>query len=268
MREQPDALRDQSSALLVDITMCVGCRDCMKACMERQGFDGDPFDKEVLSATNYTQIEEHGEWFVRSMCLHCVTPSCASVCPVAALVKTDAGPVTYDASRCIGCRYCMQACPFGVPRYEWDKAVPAVAKCDGCYDRVTAGKPTACAEACPFGATVSGKRGELLAEAHKRLQEYPEDYYPHVYGENEIGGTSVLFLSPVPFEELGFQIGLGDVPLPELTWEALERVPGIVTVGGAVLMAIWWITRRRVEVARAEGAMRLEAVDESDHIAG
>jgi formate dehydrogenase iron-sulfur subunit len=259
-------MSDEPNALLVDISMCIGCRACMEACMERQGFTGDPFEKEVLSATNYTQIEEHGEWFVRSMCMHCLTPSCASVCPVAALQKTDAGPVVYDATRCIGCRYCMQACPFNVPRYEWDKAVPAVAKCDGCYDRIERGEINACAEACEFDATISGPRSEMLAEAHRRLREYPDEYYPHVYGENEVGGTSVLFISPVSFEELGFKLGLGEQPLPDLTMEALDRVPGIVTVGGAFLMAVWWITRRRAEVALAEGPTRLEEVrDEPDN---
>jgi len=255
----------EPNALLVDISMCVGCRDCMAACMERQGFTGDVFETEVLSATNYTQIEEIGDYFVRSMCMHCVEPSCASVCPVAALQKTDLGPVVYDAKRCIGCRYCMQACPFNVPRYEWDKTVPAVAKCDGCYDRVQRGEPNACAEACKFGATISGPRSEMLAEAHQRLRDYPDEYYQHVYGEHEIGGLSVLFISPVSFEELGFELGLGDQPLPDLTMQALERIPGIVTVGGAMLMAIWWITQRRDEVARAEAHPGLEEVaDEHD----
>jgi len=259
-------MSDEPNALLVDISMCVGCRACMEACMNRQGFTGDPFEQEVLSATNYTQIEEHGEWFVRRMCMHCVTPSCASVCPVAALQKTEAGPVIYDASRCIGCRYCMQACPFNVPRYEWDKPVPKVAKCDGCYDRIARGEINACAEACKFGATISGPRSEMLAEAHYRLNEYPDDYYPHIYGEYEVGGTSVLFLSPVSFEELGFKLGLGDKPLPDLTMEALERVPAIVTVGGAFLLAVWWITNRRNEVALAEGRVKLEEVsDEPDN---
>lgn len=258
-------MSDQPNALLVDISMCIGCRACMEACNERQGFTGDVFETEVLSATNYTQIEEIDDYFVRRMCMHCVEPTCASVCPVAALQKTDLGPVVYDARRCIGCRYCMQACPFNVPRYEWDKTVPAVAKCDGCYDRLQRGEIPACAEACEFGATISGPRSEMLAEAHQRLRDYPDEYYQHVYGEHEIGGTSVLFISPVSFGELGFELGLGEQPLPDLTMEALERIPGIVTVGGAMLMAIWWITQRRDEVARAEAQPGLEEVaDEHD----
>jgi len=246
------------NALLVDITLCSGCRACMEACMERQAFTGDAFKTEELSAHNYTQIEEVGDYFVRRMCMHCVTPSCASACPVAALQKTELGPVVYDSKRCIGCRYCMQACPFSVPRYEWDKAIPAVAKCDGCYDRIERGELNACAAACRYGATISGPRSEMIAEAHLRIREYPDDYYPHVYGEREIGGTSVLVLSPVAFEDLGFAVGLGETPLPDLTMQALQRIPGLVSVGGATLLAIWWITRRRDEVARHEATRRTE----------
>src|SRR4029453_9879670 len=139
--------------------------------------------------------------------------SCASVCPVGALAKTADGPVVYDAKRCLGCRYCMVACPFGVPRYEWNAAVPAVRKCDLCVERAAAGEVPACGEACPAEATGSGTRAELLAEAHRRIRE-KGGYVPQVFGETEVGGTSVLFLSPVSFAELGFPQGLGTDPLP------------------------------------------------------
>jgi len=219
--------------------------------MDLHAFEGDAFEVEKLSPKAYTVIEEHGDKYVRRMCMHCVTPSCASVCPVAALRKTEEGPVIYEASRCLGCRYCIQACPFNVPRYEWNNTVPAVAKCDMCVGRAAEGKVPACVEACPTGATIIGPRSELLAEAHRRIEESPDDYHPHVYGEFEIGGTSVMFLSPVPFSDLGFREGLGNTPLPMHTLHALERVPGIVSMGGAVLLAIWWITNRREEVARS-----------------
>jgi formate dehydrogenase iron-sulfur subunit len=161
--------------------------------------------------------------------------------------------VVYDASRCLGCRYCMVACPFSVPRYQWSRAVPAVAKCDLCASRLDRGELPACVEACPAEAVVFGPRHEMLAEAHRRIAESPEQYHPEVYGEHEAGGTSVLILSPVPFEVLGLRTDLASDPLPHLTAEALHRVPGIVSVGGAALWAIWWITRRREEVARSEG---------------
>jgi formate dehydrogenase iron-sulfur subunit len=247
-------MSNDQKALLIDITRCIGCRACMEACKEIHGFSGDPFDVEDLSATDYCAMRETDDGFIRRMCMHCRTPSCASVCPVGALEKTEEGPVTYDPDKCMGCRYCIQACPFSVPRYQWDSRVPAVAKCDMCIDRIRAGEKPACVEACMPEATVFGNRKELLAEAHRRIDENPDDYYPHVYGENEVGGTSVLFLSPVSFASLGFNMGLGEKPLEAHTLEALERVPGIVTVGGALLLAIWWITNRREKVALAEAA--------------
>jgi formate dehydrogenase iron-sulfur subunit len=239
-------------ALLIDITRCIGCRACAAACQELHKFPGDGTDPE-LSATAYTVVQEKGkDRYVRRLCMHCEDPSCVSVCPVGAFRKTALGPVRYDASRCLGCRYCMVACPFGVPRYEWSKAVPVVRKCDLCVDRLEAGQLPACAEACPVEATVAGTREDLLLEAHRRIRENPGVYYPHVYGETEVGGTSVLFLSPVPFRELGFRTDLGSEALPTLTWNALSKVPGVVTVGGGCLLAISWITHRRQQVALAE----------------
>jgi len=240
-------------ALLIDITRCIGCRACAQACKESHGFPGDGQETE-LDATTYTLLLDKGnDRYVRRLCMHCEDPSCASACPVGAFTKTALGPVTYDARRCLGCRYCMLACPFSVPRYEWSKAVPAVRKCDMCFARLEKGEPPACVAACPAQATVGGTRDELLAEAHRRIEENPAAYYPHVYGETEVGGTSVLFLSPVPFDELGFA-AVGTEPPPNLTWAALEKVPAVVTVGGAGLFAVWWITHRRAEVAAAEGA--------------
>lgn len=244
----------RSRALLVDITRCIGCRECVAACLVEHHLKGDAETVTRLSANALTALEDHGnERYVRKLCRHCLEPSCASVCPVKAFRKTAEGPVVYDASRCLGCRYCMQACPFNVPKYQWHAAVPAVVKCDMCAERLAAGKPTACAEVCPAEATIFGYRDELLAEAERRIAEHPDTYYPHVYGAEEVGGTSVLFLSPVPFEQLGFRTDLGTEALPDLTAAALGRIPAIVSVAGALLLGISWITRRREEVARAEG---------------
>ena len=247
-------LQVKPQALLVDITRCVGCRACIGACMEAHELPGDPDKVDRLSEHALTNLVEHGDdRFVRELCRHCVSPSCASVCPVEALKKTPAGPVVYEASRCMGCRYCMQACPYNIPKYEWHSANPRVVKCDLCAPRLAAGKPTACAEACPAGAIQLGTPEAMLAEARRRLAAEPAAYYQKIYGENELGGTSVLFLSPVPFEQLGFPANLSHEALPELTGAALEKIPGIVTIGGALLFGIWWITQRREEVARAEG---------------
>src|SRR5574340_191507 len=242
----------KSRALLFDVTRCVGCRACAKACKESHGFPGTGEETE-LDATTYTVVLDQGkDRYLRRMCMHCVDPSCVSACPVGALVKTELGPVTYEASKCMGCRYCMLACPFSVPRYEWTKPVPRVRKCDGCFERQMQGKITACAEACPAEATVAGTREELLAEARKRIAGSPAAYYPEIYGEKEVGGVSVFILSPVPFEQLGLSVGLGNEPLPNLTWAALSKIPKVVGVGCVGLSAIYWITHRRQEVAAAE----------------
>ncbi|MBI2955865.1 MAG: 4Fe-4S dicluster domain-containing protein [Acidobacteria bacterium] len=243
-----------AKAILFDSTKCIGCRQCEAACAEHWGlpYDDTVAQQERISERKLTTIVTRGERFSRRLCMHCADPTCVSVCPVAALRKTELGPVTYDEGRCIGCRYCMLACPFQVPAYEWSKRLPRVKKCDMCYERQTAGLPTACAEACPTGATLSGERDELIAEARRRLAESPGEYYPHIYGLEEVGGTSVLMLSAVPFEQLGLRADLLREPLPRLTWRALSLVPDVVVVGTVLLGGIWWITHRREEVAAAE----------------
>ena len=239
-------------AMLIDITMCVGCNTCQDACKRQNKLSGDAETK--LSATAYTALEEHKGVTVRRMCQHCEKPTCASVCPVGALAKQPEGPVTYDESKCIGCRYCMQACPFQVPRYEWSSTYPRVQKCRFCYDRVKNGLQPACAEACPTGATKFGSREDLLKEAAARIQAEPGKYVNRIYGQSEVGGTSILYISSVPFEQLGFKTHLSSDPLPELTMNALEKIPTVVTVGGVFLAGVYWITSRREEVRRAEGS--------------
>jgi formate dehydrogenase iron-sulfur subunit len=121
-----------------------------------------------------------------------------------------------------------------------------------CADRVGEGRPTACTEACPTGATKFGERAELLAEARHRIQQNPQQYVHHIYGETEVGGTSVLMLSSVPFETFGFRTDLVREPLPLFTYRVLSRIPDLVTLGACMLGGIWWITNRRNDVAAAE----------------
>ncbi|MDH4036407.1 MAG: 4Fe-4S dicluster domain-containing protein [Candidatus Krumholzibacteria bacterium] len=246
-------MSNNTRSMLIDITRCVGCGACTEACLQAHDLTTNVDDIKDLSAGALTFVSEKDDLYVRRMCMHCLEPTCVSVCPVGALQQTQDGPVIYEASRCLGCRYCMQACPFNVPRYEWNKVVPGVAKCDFCAPRQAQGLMPACAEACPEDATTFGTREEMLAEAHRRINENPGAYYPHVFGEEELGGTSMLILSPVPFDTLGYPKALPHEPLSSRTWASLSHVPDVITVGGAMLLAIWWITKRREEVARIEG---------------
>mgnify|MGYP001286486624 FL=1 len=169
-----------SVGLLVDTTRCVGCQACSAACKEQNHLP--PHIESETTAYTWTTVESHAGVHVRRLCFHCLTPTCASVCPVGALAKTPNGPVVYDATKCIGCRYCIMACPFGVPKYQWDTAVPVVGKCILCSKRVEAGLPTACASVCPTGATLFGERDALLSEARSRIEQSPVLYVNHVYG--------------------------------------------------------------------------------------
>jgi formate dehydrogenase iron-sulfur subunit len=245
---------ENQKGLLIDITKCIGCGACAAACKEANGLP--PEEEHELSATAYTVVKEKDDVYYRRLCMHCQEPSCKSVCPVGAFEKTPEGAVIYHANRCIGCRYCMQACPFSVPTYEWKKRAPKVRKCILCYERLKEGKPTACSEACPTGATLFGDRDDLLAEARKRIQENPGQYVDHIYGEKEAGGTSVMFLSAVPMGEFGFPTNLPDYPLPQLTWQALSKVPSVAIFGGAFLYGIWWIIDRRMELAEYKTKMK------------
>jgi formate dehydrogenase iron-sulfur subunit len=247
-----------SKALLYDATACIGCKQCEAACADKNKLR---YDDAVAAETQqsdhkYTVVLTRNEKYMRRLCMNCQDPACASVCPVGALRKTAAGPVTYEEDRCMGCRYCMIACPFGVPKYEWNKVLPKVQKCTMCPERVLNGKPTACAEACPTGATRFGERDDLIAEAQQRIRDNPGTYVNHIYGLNEVGGTSVLLLSSVPFEEFGYRSDLSKDGLPILTYRVLSRIPDFVPLGGILLGGVWWITHRREEVAAAEGKER------------
>ncbi|MBI3921742.1 MAG: 4Fe-4S dicluster domain-containing protein, partial [Armatimonadetes bacterium] len=159
-------------------------------------------------------------------------------------------------------RYCVMACPFDIPKYEWDKQLPITQKCVMCYEkRLKRGRQPACTEVCPTGAARFGDRNELIAEARKRLRRYPERYVRHIYGLHEAGGTSVLYLSGVPFDKLGFKVAVRDEAYPELTWAALSTVPHVVAFGTAFLFGVAWVINRRLEIGAAgEDHQRTESI--------
>lgn len=213
--------------LLYDATKCIGCKACVVRCKEIgdlpadvDGYGGGLYDApESLNerTRNVIQLYKEGDEtsYVKKQCMHCIDPACVSACMMGALQKRAFGAVTWENERCIGCRYCQVACPFNVPQFQWSKTSPRIVKCDLCADRLVQGKPPGCVEACPRGAVISGPRNGLLAEAHRRLEADPERYVPKVYGETELGGTQVLYLSHVPFEKLGFRFS-GDQSVPQL----------------------------------------------------
>ncbi|WP_136525645.1 4Fe-4S dicluster domain-containing protein [Geomonas ferrireducens] len=257
----------KNKAFLIDMTKCTGCRGCQVACKQwnqlgaekTEFFTGEGYQNPpLMSEYTFTRIkfrdyEKNGQnefAFYKEMCMHCNEPACASVCPVGAFKKTKEGPVTYDADRCIGCRFCMVACPFGVPKYEWSKALPLVRKCTGCYSRVKEGLKPACATTC-VSAITYGNREDMIKEANKRIAARPEKYLKKLYGSEEAGGTSVIYLTALPFDELGFK-PVTKRPLPSYTWQALRLVPGIFLTVGSSLSLLSWFNHRKERIAKEE----------------
>ena len=258
-----------SFGVLHDITRCVGCRSCEEACNKVNELPQPkvPFkDLTVLEQKRRTDAKTHTvvnkyppkpgtekPIFRKIQCNHCLEPACASACFVRAFQKTKEGAVVYDPSVCVGCRYCMVACPFEIPTYEYDKALtPRVMKCTMCAPRLEEGKLPGCVEACPTEALTFGKREDLIKIARERIRKFPDRYVDHIYGEKEMGGTSWLYLSGVPFKDLGMREDLGITPAPELTSGALGSVPIIVGLWPVLLTGIYAISQRKDKVAKEE----------------
>jgi Fe-S-cluster-containing dehydrogenase component len=265
----------QAFAVLVDTTRCLGCRACEAACAEANALPAPAGGEEVFAAARATTTDaftvvgraaapgpDGGPRYAKTQCMHCVDPACASACPVRALVKLDAGPVVYHRDRCMGCRYCMVACPFAGPRYQYDKPIPYVRKCDFCAGRQAAGQLPACVEVCPSGALTFGPRDQKLDEARRRVYAPGSGYVPHVYGEDEAGGTSWLYIGDVAPGALG----LPDVrtrSYATLADGALGAVPVVLTLGAPVLMALRTLTRRKGD---AEPAAEAAGPREGSHV--
>ncbi len=280
----PEAL-----GLLFDATLCVGCKACVAACKQANENPAefstvDPLWDTPLdtSARTYNLIkmyrhgtmetkdaETDGYAFMKTSCMHCADPSCVSACPVSAMTKDAVtGIVEYNPEACIGCRYCVAACPFGIPKYQYDSAYGKIGKCELCRHRTKDGHYSACAEVCPTGATLYGKTADLLAEAKRRLalkpggiarfprgnlsggpdqsyEAYAGTYKQHVYGDTEYGGTQVLKLSAVDFEK----VGMPYLP-PEAAAAHSETLQHTLYGGLAmpvvVLGALTWAARRNV----------------------
>lgn len=259
----PDAI-----GVLHDSVLCVGCRVCEAACAKVNDRPKPkvPFDdlsvleaKRRTSVNSYTVVnryimEDGRPVFRKNQCNHCQEPACASACFVKAFVKNPDGSVTYDPSLCVGCRYCMIACPYNIPSYDYNKVInPLVHKCTLCEPRLAQGKLPGCVEACPMGALKFGKRVDLLQIARNRIAKSPEKYVNHIYGEREMGGANWLYLSPVPHEQLGQPV-LGETSVPELTAGALGAVPIVAGLWPVFLTGAYAITKRKEKIAAEEQA--------------
>ena len=253
--------------MLTDVTRCIGCRSCEKGCNEYNDLPAPdrPFEdlsvldehrrttSEAYTIVNRYQPSNGGEpVFRKHQCNHCNEPACVSACFVKALEKTKEGPVIYHPELCVGCRYCLVSCPFYAPAYEYHEPfTPRVMKCHMCFEKFTkqGGGAPACAEACPMEAISFGKRNDLLSIAHERIRKEPDRYVGHVYGEHEVGGLSWMYLSGVPFNEVGLETDIGTSPYPKYTKGALASVPVIIMLWPVLLGGVYYMTKRRDQIA-------------------
>jgi Fe-S-cluster-containing dehydrogenase component len=256
-------LSDERMGVLVDTTVCIGCRKCEWACKVEHGLPTLPIeeyedrsvfqnmrrpDTGALTVVNEYQNPMNPEIpiNVKVNCMHCDHPACVSACIVGAFSKQENGTVVWDTDKCIGCRYCMVACPFQIPAFEFDTALhPDILKCDFCYERSKNGQIPACVEICPVEAMTYGKRYEILELAHKRIKREPDRYIDHVYGEHEAGGTSWVYLAGKDFNKLDFP-KVGNKPMPG-TSESIQHaifayfVPPAALYG--LLAGIMWLSK-------------------------
>lgn len=248
-----------SKAVLVDLTKCFGCGACTVACKlwNKKAYDEahkpTVGEKAQLCDINWTVVSKHTVndssghpvWrFAKKQCLHCNEPACASSCLVGALRKTEDGPVAYHPDLCVGCRYCMVACPFSIPKYEWGRSFPEVSKCQMCSSRIANNEAPACVSVCSNGVMKFGDREELLNEARARIASNTM-YVKHIYGEKEAGGTAWMYLSDQPFEKLGFNTTVKMESLPAYTWKILNKIPAALVIWTGILSGVYFITNRR-----------------------
>jgi formate dehydrogenase iron-sulfur subunit len=250
-----------TKGVLVDIPKCIGCGSCTVACKLWNQVDFDEKhpaigkgaalnDKNWTIVTSCEVVDNNNSpaWrFTKQQCLHCQQPACVSACFSKALQKTNEGAVVYYPHLCVGCRYCMVACPFDIPRYEWDKTFPLVTKCQMCSTRIVRGEAPACVCVCPTGAMEFGERDFLLEKAHTKIAK-DSSYRKNIYGEKEIGGTSWLYISDIAFHKLGFKTDIGNDALPMYSHNYLKYIPGIALVWGMLLTGLYYYGKRKKEL--------------------
>jgi Fe-S-cluster-containing dehydrogenase component len=251
---EKNAKQTEFVGVLYDSTRCVGCQECEIICAKEHNLPAnDANDMPVAgvlrkpnenrrSVINAYETSK-GEMYIKNQCMHCNQPACASACLTKAMYKTKEGPVIWRERKCMGCRYCMISCPYDTPKFEYYSPNPKIVKCNMCFERVKKGLIPACVENCPAEALTFGTRRELLVEARKRINDNPDLYYDGIYGEHVAGGTGFLYISPVPFKELGLNTSLQKKPYPELTKGFLYSVPSVFILWPAILLGIYKATK-------------------------
>ena len=240
--------------VLYDAARCKGCRGCEYDCADANGLPEPIPTKDIkgLRTTDdkhRTVVNEYktskGIVYAKMQCMHCNEPACASACLTQAMTKTKDGPVIWREDKCMGCRYCMVSCPFNIPKFEYHSANPKIEKCTMCFEtRVKKGELPACVENCPNEALMFGTRRELIQEARRRIFEKPDLYYNQIYGEHEAGGTCWLYISPVPFKEIGLNTSVQSASYPALTKGFLYSVPSVFVLAPALLLGIQQATKK------------------------
>jgi formate dehydrogenase iron-sulfur subunit len=230
---------------LIDVSKCTGCRGCQLACKqwnqqparqtENLGTYQNPPD---LQANTWTLIrfqeiadKDGVKWlFRKDGCMHCTDAACVKVCPSAALHYTEYGTVGIHHERCIGCKECVTACPFDIPRY--DGATDKIYKCDLCLSRIQAALEPACVKACPTGALKFGDKSDMLKLAYKRAAELGGN--ANVYGDKFVDGTHVLYVlqdKPGTYDKLPAK---PSVPLSIIVWKDLLKPLSLLAAGGVI----------------------------------
>lgn len=240
--------------ILYDSTRCVACQSCEYACAEQNNLPepDESVKAGVVRKTNETRATavslyntSKGEVPVKRQCMHCNDPACASACLTRAMYKTHEAPVIWREDKCMGCRFCMVSCPFDMPKFEYKSTNPRIIKCTMCYDLIKDGGVPACVDNCPAEAIVFGTRRELIKEARRRISEDPDSYFDHIYGEHEAGGTGWLYLSPVPFEEIGFKTNIQNSSYPALTKGFISSIAPVDILLPALLLGIYEATKSK-----------------------